>query len=225
MRILVVTAVPAERDAVLGGSADDAGGVDVVAAGVGPAAAAAGTAMALARTAYDLVLSAGIGGGFADVAPVGTLVVADRIVAADLGADSPAGFLSVDALGFGTSVVTPARPLSGELAKALGAVHGPVLTVSTVTGTAEGAAALTERHPGAAAEAMEGFGVARAASAHGVPVLEIRTISNTIGPRDRDAWRIPAALDALTGAFTGLARHLRNHGEHRDHRDHLREST
>ncbi|HSA52789.1 MAG TPA: futalosine hydrolase, partial [Yinghuangia sp.] len=97
MRILVVTAVPAERDAVLGRGTLP--GVDVLAAGVGPAAAAASTAAALSRSAYDLVVSAGIGGGFAGVAAVGSLVVAGRIVAADLGAETPDGFLTIDELG------------------------------------------------------------------------------------------------------------------------------
>ncbi|OEV06908.1 futalosine hydrolase [Streptomyces nanshensis] len=44
---------------------------------------------------------------------------------------------------------------------------------------------------------MEGFGVAEAAAAQGVPVLELRTVSNPVGPRDRAAWRIPGALAAL----------------------------
>ncbi|NEE29228.1 futalosine hydrolase, partial [Streptomyces sp. SID7982] len=66
-------------------------------------------------------------------------------------------------------------------------------------------AELLARHPSAVAEAMEGFGVAEAAAAHGVPVLEVRAVSNAIGPRDRDAWRIPAALTALTSAFVRLA--------------------
>jgi futalosine hydrolase len=76
-----------------------------------------------------------------------------------------------------------------------------VLTVSTVTGTADRAGQLTARHPGAVAEAMEGFGVAEAAAAAGVPVVEIRAVSNAVGPRDRAAWRIGEALAALTTAF------------------------
>jgi futalosine hydrolase len=51
---------------------------------------------------------------------------------------------------------------------------------------------------------MEGFGVAEAAAAHGVPVLEIRAVSNPVGPRDRAAWRIPDALRALRAAFAAL---------------------
>ncbi len=231
MRLLVVTAVAAERDRVLRGLRDAAGGAeataaagpgftaervtgpaartDVLAAGVGPAAAAAGTAAALTTAAlagepYDLVISAGIGGGFEVRAPVGSLVVADAIVAADLGADSDAGFLPVTDLGFGRSAHLPPPEPARAAAAATGAVLGAVLTVSTVTGTAERAGELLDRHPGAAAEAMEGFGVAEAAAAHGLPVLEVRAISNPVGPRDRAGWRIPEALDALARAFALL---------------------
>jgi futalosine hydrolase len=54
------------------------------------------------------------------------------------------------------------------------------------------------------AEAMEGFGVAEAAARHGLPVLELRTVSNPVGPRDRAAWRIGEALEALERAFAAL---------------------
>ncbi|WP_328676382.1 futalosine hydrolase [Streptomyces sp. NBC_00322] len=207
MRVLVVTAVAAEADSVAAGLTGTGATsvVDVLAAGVGPAAAAATAATALALGSYDLVVSAGIGGGFQPHAPVGSVVVADAIVAADLGADTPDGFLPVDELGFGRSVHLPPPELSARIAKALDAVYAPVLTVSTVTGTAARAAELSVRHPRAAAEAMEGFGVAEAAAAHGVPVLEIRAISNPVGPRDRAAWRIGQALDSLRYAFQLLA--------------------
>ncbi|MFI6285891.1 futalosine hydrolase [Streptomyces sp. NPDC051018] len=179
--------------------------VDVLVAGVGPAAAAAGTAAALARTPYGLVVSAGIGGGFGTLAPVGSLVVAEAIVAADLGADTPDGFVPVDELGFGRTRHLPPAALASRAAGATGALLAPVLTVSTVTGSAGRAALLAERHPGAGAEAMEGFGVAEAAVAHGVPVLEIRAVSNPVGPRDRAAWRIKDALEALAHAFQRLS--------------------
>ncbi|MBI0318334.1 futalosine hydrolase [Streptomyces javensis] len=254
MRVLIVTAVPAERDAVVRGVGATApelaelpvpGGmlhrlspappagppltVDVLAAGVGPAAAAAGTAAALtaaavARTPYDLAVSAGIGGGFTTARPaattpaattpaaarpatarLGSVVVADAIVAADLGAETPDGFAAVTDLGFGTVEHLPPAPLVAAVAEATDAVRGTVLTVSTVTGSAERAAELLRRHPCAVAEAMEGFGVAEAAAAQSVPALEVRTVSNAVGPRDRAAWRIGEALEALTGAFATIA--------------------
>ncbi|MGW3989714.1 futalosine hydrolase [Streptomyces sp. NPDC004830] len=221
-RALVATAVPVERDAVaagLRGSNSNGGGTDVIAAGVGPALAAASTASALTTAAlrgtpYDLVVSAGIGGGFLPAAPPGSLVIADEIVAADLGAQTEDGFLSVTELGFGTVRHEPPAALVRRAADATGAPAGAVLTVSTVTGTAARASALAERHPTALAEAMEGFGVAEAAAAQGVPVLEIRAISNPVGPRDRAAWRIPDALTALTEAFGKLAPVLESWNRH-----------
>ncbi|MET9978149.1 futalosine hydrolase [Streptomyces microflavus] len=219
MRVLVVTAVPVERDAVTrafggtpqlldlpGAELHRSGAFDVLAGGAGPAAAAAAAAFALASSAsasqpYGLVVSAGIGGGFAPAAPLGSLVVASDIVAADLGAETADGFLPVTALGFGRDRFAPPPTLVREVAAATGAAPGPVLTVSTVTGTAARAAALLTAYPGALAEAMEGFGVAEAAERAGVPVLELRAVSNTVGPRDRAAWRIGDALAALTEAF------------------------
>jgi futalosine hydrolase len=200
IRILVATAVPAERDAVARAFTGDSA-VDVIAAGVGPAAAAAATAVALAGAPYDLVVSAGIAGGFQPEAPVGSLVIADEITAADLGAETPDGFVPVTELGFGTVTHRPPNALVRDLAAAAGARTGAVLTVSTVTGTAARATELRARHPRALAEAMEGFGVAEAAAAHGVPVLELRAVSNPVGPRDRAAWRIGDALAALTEGF------------------------
>ena len=208
LRVLVATAVPAERDAVARAFAGE--GRTVIAAGVGPALAAASTATALTTAAlegapYGLVVSAGIGGGFLPHAPVGSLVVADEITAADLGAETAEGFVPVTELGFGTVTHRPPDALVRDLAAATGGRTGAVLTVSTVTGTAERAAVLRARHPRALAEAMEGFGVAEAAAAHGVPVLEIRAVSNPVGPRDRAAWRIGDALTALSEAFGKLA--------------------
>ncbi|WP_435241164.1 futalosine hydrolase [Streptomyces cucumeris] len=203
--------------------------VDVLAAGVGPAAAAAGTATALtaaalAGTPYDLAVSAGIGGGFtgpasagagsssgsgsgsgdAPRAPLGSVVVADAVVAADLGAETPDGFAAVTDLGFGTVEHLPPADLVAAAAEAARAARGTVLTVSTVTGSAGRAAELLRRHPRATAEAMEGFGVAEAAAAQSVPVLEVRAVSNAVGPRDRAAWRIGEALEALADAFGRL---------------------
>lgn len=230
MRLLVVTAVPAERDALLArvpgtaGSppaADDSpagtgtpvvagaeGKLTVAAVGVGMAAAAAGTARLLAQApaGYDAVLCAGIGGGLAGRAGIGDTVLATDSIAADLGADSPAGFLPLDELGLGPCR-HPADPRLlawlGELLRPDG--HGPVLTVATVTGTRAGAEDLARRHPGAVAEGMEGFGAATAATAAGVAFAELRTISNLVGPRDRAAWRIGTALAALSQAGAALA--------------------
>ncbi len=207
-RVLVITAVSAEKDAILRGLLADAR-FDVLAAGVGSVVAAVNTVKALSSAEYSLVICAGIGGGFSGKAEVGSLVVATEIVAADLGAETSEGFCSLEELGFGFTRIQIDANLVSRLTQALQEVKlpvntGPVLSVSTVTGTAASAAELASRVPGATAEAMEGYGVGCAANDRGLPVLEIRAISNVVGPRDRSAWQIKAALDALEAASAVL---------------------
>jgi futalosine hydrolase len=192
VRLLVVTAVAAEREAI----ARDG----VLVAGVGPAASAAATATALAAENYDLVVCAGIGGGFGALG-IGDIAVSSSIAFADLGAETAEGFVP---LGLGTDSYDVAPRLAVELADRTGGHLGTIVTVATVTGTAATADRLIARYPDAVAEGMEGAGVAAAASLHGVPFAEIRAISNTVGPRDRAAWRIGEAFAALERAFALL---------------------
>lgn len=204
MTLLIVTAVEPEAEAVRAGA--DPATVHVQAVGVGPSAAAAGTARLLALaeaegTPYSAVVSAGIAGGFVGRAAVGATVLGARGIAADLGAESPEGFLPIEELGLGSSVVEADAALLKALATALPeAVVGDILTLATVTGTATTAAALASRFPAAVAEAMEGYGVGCAARAARLPFAEVRTVSNPVGPRDRAAWRLREAFAALTEA-------------------------
>ncbi len=208
--ILVITAVAAEELAVRaafpagrplpdgpypGAAAETpAGEVWVVPGGVGPAAAAACAGALLARHRPTLVISAGVAGGFAGRAGIGDVVVADRVVHADLGVDSPDGFAPLDPSLAGPAAVPLAAGLVAAAATRTGAIVGPILTVSTVLAAAH--------RP--VAEAMEGAGVLAAARAHDIPFLEVRTVSNLVGRRDRDGWDLPAALRALAVAAGAL---------------------
>jgi futalosine hydrolase len=216
-RLLVVTAAAAERDAVVDArlpaigmvhglevhrAVTPAGLLDVVVSGVGPVAAAVATGCVL-RRGYDLVICTGIAGGF-PAAELAGLVVADAVVHADLGAETQDGFSSMADLGWSAVRFDLDAQLTGEIARRTGAITGAILTVSTATGSQSRADLLHATHPDAVAEAMEGVGVHQAASRAGVPFAEIRAISNRVGPRERDEWRITDALAALSRAFDSL---------------------
>src|SRR6476660_3630744 len=147
-RLLIVTAVQAERRALLAGLGATAvpvdggallgpgpGRADVAVVGVGPAAAAAGTARLLAHAEaqsrpYAALLCAGIGGGIAGNVELGGLAVATGSVAPDLGAESPDGFIPIDTLGFGANLVPADPQLLDLLCTALpDAVVGTILGV------------------------------------------------------------------------------------------------
>lgn len=194
---LIVVATHAEAERLLDLNAR------VIVCGVGVVAAALATARALAQEKAGLVISAGIGGAYPSSGLLpGDLALSSEIIQADLGAWDGHQFLDFDELGL--SVLTdsphvgqfPAWHLASEVARRTGARLGPLLTLSSVTGSLETAASLQERFPGALTEGMEGAGVAHAALLAGVPVLEVRGVSNAVGPRDRASWRIPQALAA-----------------------------
>jgi futalosine hydrolase len=201
-RILIVTAVSAEREAVLRGIQASGSRCEVIAGGVGPISAAINTVKALHQNEYDLIISAGIGGGFKNKAEVGAVVISTEIISGDQGAETLEGFLSLEDLNFGMTrvKVNPIlvdRLVEGCIQAGVKAVKGPIVTVSTATGTADTAKKLMGRYAKVKAEAMEGFGAAASAHDRGIPVIEIRAISNIVGPRDREAWRIKEALASL----------------------------
>jgi futalosine hydrolase len=184
--------------------------------GIGEAAAAAATATALALDpSIGAVVNAGIAGGLSTRAPIGGVVVASRIIAADLGAEepgSPGARIPLTALGYDGGTIEPDPDLVRRAAALTSAEVGTILTVSTVTASAERIADFVRTHPDALAEAMEGHGVAVAAAAHGLPMLELRTVSNPIGVRDPRDWDIDGALDALADAAHGLLGDGRSNG-------------
>ena len=215
MRLLAVVATEQERAALLRSltavpvpvgpyRAARTPAADVLVSGIGPGAAAAATATAAALGPYELALSLGICGAFRGTAAPGDLVVATELVAADLGADSTEGFLSMSALGWADDVAAVDPELVTAAAARLGeVVTGPLVTVSTVTGTRARADVLADRY-GAVGEAMEGWGVLEGARPFGLPVLEVRAVSNLVSDRDTSTWDIPAAFAALAGAGESL---------------------
>lgn len=201
--VLIVTSVEAEKRAILNSIGDDPR-FQVETIGVGPMLAAAKTAQFLHKHSFDVVVNMGVAGGFPKVAQIGDAVVASEMIAADLGAESADGFKPIEELGFGNSRfecdVEMTQKITNEINAStdVQAYLGPILTRSMVTGTSETLELLEKQISGAAAEAMEGFGVCTAAQLHNIPCFEIRTISNPVGPRDRDSWKINEALASLT---------------------------
>jgi len=65
---------------------------------------------------------------------------------------------------------------------------------------------------GSLVEAMEGFGVLRAATLAGVPAVEVRAVSNEIGEDDRSRWDVDGALAVLERSVPLLLDVLRARG-------------
>ena len=206
-RVLIVVATAGEA-ARLGDLQVAGVQLQVTISGVGAVAAALATQAALSQHQFDLAISAGIGGAFPGSGlKVGAVALASEIVQADLGAWDGEQFLPLSELGLEVAAGNAGRFECWPGILDLDLPCGPFVTVSSVTGSAAGASELLRRVPGALIEGMEGAGVAHAAVLAGVPVAEVRGVSNFVGPRERPAWRIGEALSALdTGLRAVLGR-------------------
>jgi futalosine hydrolase len=171
--------------------------------GVGMVATAAWCSRTLARESYDLALNVGICGSFDAALPLATVVhvTTDRI--AELGAEDDDRFLTLHELGLSDAanaaangVMVNDHPPALSALRSLPSVAG--ITVNTVHGGAASIAAVRERfHP--QIESMEGAAFMYACVMQGVPFAQIRGVSNLVERRNRAAWKMAEAIDAVCG--------------------------
>ena len=174
--------------------------VAIVRTGVGPVNAAYAATSFLATTGARAVIVCGVGGAYPGSGlNIGDVVCAQTECYGDLGATTRAGFLDMKALGF--PLIDGPAPIYNELPMQIFPVERRVafVTVSSCTGTDAAALALEERTRGAV-ESMEGAAVAHVAHLHGVPVGEVRGISNLVTDRNPGAWKLKEAATAAQEA-------------------------
>lgn len=179
--------------------------------GVGVINAAAELGAFLQQNPVSGVINVGIAGSYRpESLPLGALAVARREIWPELGVSRNAGFPK-ERLDF------PLAELKGsnvfetlELEPEIGAESMGLslprdwpreifLTVSGVSGTSTLAESLREKYS-AGMENMEGFALGLVTAKFGVSFLEIRSVSNTAGSRQKMDWDFPAAFRALKEA-------------------------
>jgi hypothetical protein len=122
------------------------------------------------------VLHVGVAGGRS--LAVGSLVIGAEAVYCDLSA----AVRLVDRVSADPRLVAAVREVIPD---------APILPIGT-------SAAVGGAGHGTRIEAMEGFGILRAAELAGVPAVEVRAISNELDEPDRDRWQIAEAINVLS---------------------------
>lgn len=187
--------------------------IDVCITGVGLLTSTFRLTKALAYSDYDLVIGAGIAGAFDRNLQLGQCVIVGSEQLADFGAEDGQAFL--DAFDMGLENPDEAPFTAGTLLNtmeglpdfltALPKVSG--LTVLKVSGNEPTIAERTARY-GAAIEGMEGAALHYACLSLGIPFIQLRSISNYVTRRDRNAWQLKPAIDALNGTLMAWLRRL-----------------
>ena len=186
----------------------------VLRTGVGPLAASFSIGIllgGLAAARFPLrlaLLNVGLAGSFdLQAAPLRSLALADAECWPEYGVATSEG-VDARALGFPMPAghgepVWDRLPLEPDAALAdlglripAGTLRGCSLTVAGVSGDAARAELWRRRHA-PLTENMEGFALALACRRFSVPFAELRAVSNLVAERDKKAWDIPGALQAL----------------------------
>lgn len=84
---------------------------------------------------------------------------------------------------------------------------GNFVTVSQCSGTRESGELLRKRFNGIC-ENMEGAAVAHICTLYGIPMLEIRGISNMVKDRDMEKWNIPLAVSRCNKVVSEVVKRL-----------------
>lgn len=157
---------------------------------------------------YSLIVNIGIAGAYHGTGLyIGDIVVADGECYADIGMELPTapGFLPIAETPWGEPYREPLPTVMPPELVSPGTRTGSGATVSTCTGSdATGSARFART--GASFESMEGAAVAQIGLMCGVPVCEIRTVSNFCADRDMRPENIALALRNLREYFATWAR-------------------
>ncbi len=158
----------------------------------------------LAQERFDLAIQIGVAGSFDRSIALADVVYVETDVLADLGADSPGGFLSIFELGLIHSEDAPFQqgqirnpPYPNAELAALRSVHG--LTRNTVTGDDRGIRRWEALHNTIQIETMEGAAFYYVCQMEKLPCIQIRGISNYIEIRNRENWKLDEALASVRG--------------------------
>ncbi len=200
MKVLYTYAAPLEGEAIAQQLALS------LCMGVGKAASAASLSRYLnTETMPDLLCCFGLAGSYGPELQVGDLCLLGSDQLADEGAQSEQGFISLADMQLGnTGPFVMDAQWSQRLASMLGdlpLVHGA--TVSTCSAT-DALALERAQRSGAQVESMEGAAVALTCQLHGIPLVQLRCISNRTGDRDKAGWDLQGAVAKLQQAVLQL---------------------
>ncbi|WEK35833.1 MAG: futalosine hydrolase [Candidatus Pseudobacter hemicellulosilyticus] len=156
----------------------------------------------------DAALQAGIAGSFSTNYPPGTVALVREEYTGDTGVEENNCFRDLFDLGFqqpgqfpysGRALTNPA--LSGDTYLGLPVVNG--VTVGEISTRPERIAQLQQNYA-PVVESMEGAAFHYACLRQGIPFLQLRAVSNSVGERDKSKWQLKPAIELLNNTLINL---------------------
>ena len=175
-------------------------GVDILISGVGMTA----TTFSLTRTVYsqrpDFILQAGIGGCLDEQLPLSKIVLVENETIGDLGVEEHGSFKNLFALNLLQKDSFPWK--QGKLSNNVDVLKRTGLTIVDGVTVNEISTSKTridyyKNELNASVESMEGAALHYVALQEKIPFLQMRSLSNFVGERDKSKWVMQVAIANL----------------------------
>lgn len=178
--------------------------VDFLITGVGVPEALYHISKRLHQVDYDVVVQAGIAGRFDKTISLGEVVAVKRDCFADLGVYEKKQFFTLFEKGFGNKDQFPFKGGWLENNVTWNDIHGfkkvTGITVNTITDDLPDIELLRSKY-NPVVESMEGAALHYVCLQENIRFLQLRSISNDVGERDKTKWKINEAINHLNEAI------------------------
>lgn len=154
---------------------------------------------------YDFVIQAGIGGTTIKNIELGNVVIIEADTFADVGIYEKGAFSTLFDNGFADKNKFPYKDgwLKNNIILDIDLPHYRSITVNTITDDKD-AIANQNKLFNAGVESMEGATLHFVCLMHSIPFLQVRSISNVVGERDKSKWQIKKAISNLNKALPNI---------------------
>lgn len=203
MRILVIAATKAEIEPFTGSNKN----VEILITGVGVPSTIYLLQKKLLQKETDLVIQAGIAGSFTEAIDLGDVVSVKQDTFADIGMEEKEQFTSIFNSGFTDKDAFPFN--DGWLINSndlLNSLSLPTVKGITVNKVSDSLVQKQQLIKGFApqVESMEGAALHYVCLQENIPFIQIRSISNFIGERDKSRWKLKSAIINLNEELNKL---------------------
>ncbi|MEO6253282.1 MAG: futalosine hydrolase [Ferruginibacter sp.] len=207
MQILLIAATTAEIKPFTAAYS----GIDVLITGVGIPSVLYHLQKRMQQIDYDLIIQAGIAGAYDDDMPLGQTVLVKQDCFADLGIEEKENYTPIFETAFADKNEPPFE--NGWLVNRTDYLNtSTLLLVKAITVNKVSDSALQKqqfiKQFNADLETMEGAAVHYICLQENVPFIQLRSVSNYIGERDKTKWKIKEAIENLNAELLKLINQL-----------------
>ncbi len=209
MQILIIAATEQEIQPYITANTT----ADVLIAGVGVPATMYHLQKRIQQVAYDIIIQAGIAGGFSNKITLGQTVLVKQDCFADIGFEDKEVYSPIFKTEFSNKGELPSED-GWLLNRHPYLLNSEWETVKAITVNKVSDSKLQQQQYmkafDAGIESMEGAALHYVCLQENIPFLQLRSISNYIGERDKTKWLMKEAVENLNAALAKLINRLTN---------------